>query len=198
MEKSDLIRQEAEILLTPDMMARRLSVLTDRQMELFERACRGPLTLEPDEREEGRELSACRYAFLINPEKDELPFDASLADDKKDILKAFSRFSANLLDVPDDAVALYETVNTPEFQARRGYASRLVICLDGSSFLYVSTPVSVIRRILERELGEDIPEEKILSLYDALPPDSKYSFYDAATGRMNYRRAPEEELAELI
>ena len=41
MEKSALIRQEAELLLTPDMMARRLSVLTDRQMELFERGLPG-------------------------------------------------------------------------------------------------------------------------------------------------------------
>ena len=43
MEKSALLKQEAELLLTPDMMACRLSVLTDRQMELFELACREPM-----------------------------------------------------------------------------------------------------------------------------------------------------------
>ena len=202
MEKTALIRQEAELLLTPDMMARRMSVLTDRQMELFERACREPLTLEPDEQEDGRKLNDCRYAVLVNTDADApIPPNASLSEEQEEMLetlKAFRRFSANRLEVPDDAVSLYETVNTPEFQARRRVVSRLVICLDGSAYLYGSTPVSVIRRILERELGEDISEEKILSLYDALPSDSKYSSYDAATGRINYRHLSEEELAELI
>ena len=202
MEKTDLIRQEAEILLTPEMMSRRLSVLTDRQMELFERACREPLTLEPDEQEDGRALNDCRYAFLVNTDADApIPPNASLSEEQEamlETLKAFRRFSANRLEVPDDAVSLYETVNTPEFQARRRVVSRLVVCLDGSMYLYGSTPVSVIRRVLERELGEDISEEKILSLYDSLPSDSKYSSYDAATGRINYRHLSEEELAELI
>ena len=201
MEKAALIRQEAEILLTPDMMARRLSVLTDKQMELFERACREPLTLEPEEQEDGRALNDCRYAFLISTDDTPLPSAASLSDEQEvllETLKAFRRFSANRLEVPEDVASLYGTVNTPEFQARRRIVSRLVACLDGSLYLYGSTPVSVIRRILERELGEDMPEEKLLSLYDSLPTDSKYSFYDAATGRINYRRLSEEELAELI
>ena len=203
MEKTALIRQEAELLLTPEMMSRRLSVLTDSQMELFERACREPLTLEPDEQEDGRTLSDCRYAFLVDTDDDAplLPPAASLSDEQETLLevwKAFKQFSANRLEIPEDAVSLYGTVNTPEFQARRRIASRLTICLDGSAYLYGSTPVSVIRRILERELGEDISEEKILSLYASLPSDSKYSVYDAATGRINYRRISGEELAELI
>ncbi len=115
-----------------------------------------------------------------------------------EVWKAFKRFSANRLEIPEDAVSLYGTVNTPEFQARRRISSRLVVCLYGSACLYGSTPVSVIRRILEQELGEDISEEKILSLYDSLPSDSKYSVYDAATGRIHYRRISGEELAELI
>ena len=202
MEKADLIRQEAEILLTPEIMASRLSVLTDSQMELFERACREPLTLEPEEQEDGRALSDCRYAFLVDTDDDTpLPSAASLSEEQETMLevwKAFKRFSANRLEVPDDAVSLYGTMNSPEFQARRRIASRLTVCLAGSAYLYGSTPVSVIRRILERELGEDISEEKILSLYDSLPSDSKYSSYDAATGRINYRRISGEELAELI
>ena len=202
MEKADLIRQEAEILLTPEIMASRLSVLTDSQMELFERACREPLTLEPEEQEDGRALSDCRYAFLVDTDDDTpLPSAASLSEEQEtmsEVWKAFKRFSANRLKVPDDAVSLYGTMNSPEFQARRRIASRLTVCLSGSAYLYGSTPVSVIRRILERELGEDVPEEKILSLYDSLPSDSKYSSYDAATGRINYRRISGEELAELI
>ena len=202
MEKSALIRQEAETLLTPEMMARRLSVLTDSQMDLFERACRGPLTLEPEEQEDGRALSDCRYAFLVaTDDAAPLPSAASLSGERETMLevwKALKRFSANRLEIPEDAVSLYGTVNTPEFQARRRIASRLTVCLDGSAYLYGSTPVSVIRRILERELGEDISEEKILSLYDSLPSDSKYSVYDAATGRIHYRRISGEELAELI
>ena len=202
MEKADLIRQEAEILLTPEIMASRLSVLTDSQMELFERACREPLTLEPEEQEDGRALSDCRYAFLVDTDDDTpLPSAASLSEEQETMLevwKAFKRFSANRLEIPDDAASLYGTVNSPEFQARRRIASRLTVCLSGSAYLYGSTPVSVIRRILERELGEDVPEEKILSLYDSLPSDSKYSSYDAATGRINYRRISGEELAELI
>ena len=205
-EKSALLKQEAELLLTPEMMARRLSVLTDRQMELFEMACRGPIDLSEDELEDGRELNGCRYAFLINTEEDDdqnmpLPPAASLSDEQREILdfrKAIKRFYARHVEIPEDVVSLYKTVNTPEFQERRRIASQLVFCLDGSRGLYGSVPLSVIRRIMERELGMEIPETKILSLFDSLPSDSKYSVYDSETGRISYRRIQDTELEELI
>lgn len=204
MEKSALLKQEAELLLTPDMMARRLSVLTDRQMELFELACRKPMDLTEDEREDGRELSGCRYAFLVSVgENDDMPLPSieSPSDEQKvllDTLKALKRFSYRRLEIPEDVVSLYKTVNTPEFQERRRIASRLVSCLDASRDLYGSVPVSVIRRILEQELDAEISETKILSLFDSLPSDCKYSVYDRETGRIHYRRIQDTELAELL
>ena len=54
-------------MLTPEMMASRLSILSKKEMELFERACLETVRLVPDEQEDGRKLHDCRYTFLIDP-----------------------------------------------------------------------------------------------------------------------------------
>ena len=78
--------QEANLLMTPEVMASRLSVLTDRQMTLFEEACREPLLLKPDEQEEGRNLNSCRYAFLVDVDNQEFPSPDSLSEEKEVML----------------------------------------------------------------------------------------------------------------
>ena len=192
--KADLSVRESELLLTPEVMASRLAVLSDSEMELFERACHGPVQLAPDEEEDAQRLKGCRYAFLVVPDDTPFPYD----DTPFPEAKAFRWFSADRLEVPEDAAALYETMNTPAFQERRRVTWRLVHCLDVIRTLYGSAPVSVVRRMLEEELKEEISEEELLSFYRSIPSDSNYTVYDSVTGRITYRRMEGEELEELI
>ena len=202
MESSALIEQEANLLMTPEVMASRLSVLTDRQMTLFEEACREPLLLKPEEQEEGRNLNSCRYAFLVDVENQEFPSPDSLSEEKAallELVKAFKTMVAsNRVEVPEDVISLYNTVNTPDFQKRRHVASNLIRCLDVCKVLYGSTPLSVVRCILEQEIHEEVSEDEILSLFRLIPSDYKYSVYDDSTRRITDKYIQGVELDDLL
>ena len=191
-EKRTRLEKAVKILMTPETMVSRLSALSDSEMALFERACRGPVKLEPDDWEDAMNVSGSRYAFRINTdEKMQLPDADSVPEEKQiylDMMKAMAGLSADYLEVPEDVVALYDSINTPEFQRRRHRAYCLTRCLDVCKALYGSEPVSVVCRLMERELGESVEEEEILSLFHMLPDISTGSVYDSDKGRIASKR----------
>ena len=203
MNRSDLLEQDVNALLAPERMISRLSVLNDREIKIFERACQGPVQIESEEEIEGHHIRDSRYAFLVYTDETaaEFPSADNLSEEQKSLLdmaKAIRRLMSDRLEVPEDVVSLYHQINTPEFQNRRRMISCLVCCLDACQKLYGSTPVSVLRRLMEQQLDENISEEKILSLFDLIPSDSKFSSYDSAANRFHDRSLQGEELTELI
>ena len=203
-EFSDLVEEEAALLLTPEVMESRLCALNDRQMELFEQACHGPVKLGPDKGSDESDMTACRYAFMVDQDNNTdspLPHRETLSEEKRwylDLLLTAKRLSADWLEVPEDVAALYQSINTPEFQTRRRMAFQLSRCLDVCHVLYGSAPVAVVRRMLEQETGREVSEEALLSLYAALSPDVALIVYDSETGRFTYKRIQGGELEELI
>lgn len=191
-ENSALLEQAADILLTPETMTSRLCMLNDSEMALFERACRGPVKLKRGESVDGYNVRGSRYAFLINTDDSmQLPDVESVSEEAQaylEIAQAMKKMSADQMEVPEDVSALYDSINTPEFQRRRHRAFVLTRCLDICKALYGSEPISVVCRLMEQELGERVSEDEVLSLFHLLPGTSVFTVYDSGTGRFTYKR----------
>lgn len=78
-------------------------------------------------------------------------------------------YNDNFAAVPDEVKKIYKKVNTPKFRKKRKRAFWMIRCLTMVIFLYVLAPISVIKEMLVKCLGEDISEEEFREIFAWIP-----------------------------
>ena len=78
-------------------------------------------------------------------------------------------YNDNFAAVPDEVKKVYKKVNTPKFRKKRKTAFWMIRCLTMVIFLYVLAPISVIKEMLVKCLGECIGEEEFREIFTLIP-----------------------------
>lgn len=147
LNKAELAEKIANDLLMPSVMKRKLWVLDDKKIELFERVgnC-GEMKyqLSEEEKKIGRELFVMRYIAI-------------------DIW--------NLAEVPVDVWEVYSRINTEEFQEQRKKIVWMLKCLDVANALYCVTPIGILRRLYRRKPGFRATTEELVEIFRMIPSE---------------------------
>ena len=142
--KETLAERIKEEILKPDVMEKRMLLLSDDEIEAFEHAIEKKGGYYPSYRE--METLDRLYA---------LSYVISYADD--------------YAEVPEEAAHVYEEINTPEFQRRRQETFWMYHSLLFTELLYGSAPVKVIQKMMRKCLGRQLNREKIGELFHSIP-----------------------------
>lgn len=78
-------------------------------------------------------------------------------------------YNDNFAAVPNEVKKVYKKVNTPKFRKKRKTAFWMIRCLTMVIFLYVLAPISVIKEMLVKCLGECIGEEEFREIFTLIP-----------------------------
>ena len=78
-------------------------------------------------------------------------------------------YSDDYAEVPAEVVAVYNEINTPEFQTLRSQVNWLKDCLVMVSYLYVSAPAQTVYEMFKQKKGFDIGYDRFIELYHAIP-----------------------------
>lgn len=169
LRKSELALKIADYLLDGEVMKHRMAVLTDAQIQLFEKALLEPLTPSEDELDDAYKL-------------DEMDYGVITYDDR--------------LDIPDDVKLAYKTINTPVFQSFRKKLSWLMNCLEVHNAFYGLAPVDIVYEMYQRRPKYKIGKEAMLELFQKIPFDLNPCFLlEGILIQYNYRN--EEALKAL-
>lgn len=141
--KDALIDKLYHTMLQPETLANRFSLMPNESIKAFEAA------LEKE-------------CFLSTPKEAELlmPFI---------MMGYIVNYSDNAMEVPQEVRDVYNTVNTPEFQAKRQKLSWLLDCEEAFSILHVVAPVEVFYNMYIQKRGFKISLEEFRALFDELP-----------------------------
>ena len=141
--KDALIDKLYHTMLQPETLANRFSLMPNESIKAFEAA------LEKE-------------CFITTPKEAELlmPFI---------MMGYIVNYSDNAMEVPQEVRDVYNTVNTPEFQAKRQKLSWLLDCEEAFSILHVVAPVEVFYNMYIQKRGFKISLEEFRALFDELP-----------------------------
>ena len=78
-------------------------------------------------------------------------------------------YSDDYAEVPAEVAAVYDEINTPEFQILRSQVNWMRDCFVMVSYLYVSAPAKTVYEMFSRRKGFDIGYEKFIELYHTIP-----------------------------
>ena len=138
-------------LLRPSVMRRKISSLTDKQIELFEKILNERQMYRFTEEEESGIVKLHNLDYII-------------------------RYKDGLVEVPIDVKTVYEFINTPEFQKERGQTAWLGSCLWIASLLYAEFPISVLRRLYRRKPGYKAERQELKEMFHKIPEEERF-FY---------------------
>jgi hypothetical protein len=157
-------------MLNPEIMEQRLSILTDPQIALFEKAIQKPFTPKEDELDDAYFLNEMDYGIVT--------FDNSLV-------------------VPNDVKAVYGSINTPAFHEYRKQTSWLMKCLDVQNAFYGKAPIDVIYEMYQNRPKYKIGKKSMIELFHKIPDDLK-DCYLAEDSIMHVRYRKDKELKALM
>lgn len=128
LNKTDLAEMIRDEVLKPEVMAGRMLLLSDAEMQEFEKAVAMENGYYPDMKE------------MQNLEK------------LYDLLYVMF-YMDDYVEVPRDVAEVYRTINTPEFQEKRRGTYWLYHCLMMVEQIYASAPVNIVCRMMEKCVG---------------------------------------------
>lgn len=138
---AEMIRDE---VLKPEVMAGRMLLLSDAEMQEFEKAMAMENGYYPDMKE------------MQNLEK------------LYDLLYVMF-YMDDYVEVPRDVAEVYRTINTPEFQEKRRGTYWLYHCLMMVEQIYASAPVNIVCRMMEKCVGHKVERSELESLWTNIP-----------------------------
>ena len=144
MQKDELAVTIRDEILKPDVMKKRMLLLTDMEMEAFEHALqkRSGYYPGPEELENLERPYELNYVFI---------------------------YKDGLVEIPQETVQVYQMINTPEFQKERKEASWTYRCLLFVELLYGMAPERIVRRLLKECLGYPVSRERFAELFEMIP-----------------------------
>ena len=124
-------------------------------------------------------MKAC---FLVADDQEVQAFEAAVqrkcfhvTEDEWDTLQWLNdmgylvSYSDDYAEVPAEVTAVYDEINTPEFQTLRSQVNWMRDCFVMVSYLYVSAPAKTVYEMFSQRKGFDIGYEKFIELYHTIP-----------------------------
>ena len=124
-------------------------------------------------------MKAC---FLVADDQEVQAFEAAVqrkcfhvTEDEWDTLQWLNdmgylvSYSDDYAEVPAEVAAVYDEINTPEFQTLRSQVNWMRDCFVIVSYLYVSAPAKTVYEMFSQRKGFDIGYEKFIELYHTIP-----------------------------
>ena len=144
LNKTDLAEMIRDEVLKPEVMAGRMLLLSDDEIQEFEKAMAKENGYYPDMKE------------MQNLEK------------LYDLLYVMF-YMDDYAEVPRDVAEVYRTINTPEFQEKRRGTYWLYHCLMMVEQIYASAPVNIVCRMMEKCVGHKVERSELESLWTNIP-----------------------------
>lgn len=142
LKKAEIAEKVAEELLNPEVMGKRLAILDDTQIALFEKAAKNAFI--PTETELDAAYEACALDYM------------QISED-------------GMLEVAEDVAEAYEKVDKGTFNKKRKEISWLAKCLSFSATLYGVVPVQTLCEIYTSRPHYHADKESLLALFDEIP-----------------------------
>ena len=146
LNKDRLAEKIRDEILKPEVMAKRMLLLSDDEMQQFEKAAAKKNGYYPDlkEMENLEKLYNLIYVML---------------------------YYDDYAEVPREAAEVYQTFNTPEYQEERRGTYWLYHCLLIVEMFYASAPVTILCRMMKKCLGRKIELKELEALWKNIPDE---------------------------
>ena len=142
LKKSEIAEIVADELLNAEVMAKRLAILDDAQIALFEKAAKGAFMATEAEMDTAYE--ACALDYMQVSEE-------------------------GMLEVTEDVAEAYEKMDQETFEKKRKEVSWLAKCLSFSAAMYGVAPVDTVRTVYESRPHYHADKETFMALFDEIP-----------------------------
>lgn len=144
LNKSELSEKIRDEILKPDVMARRMLLLSDSEIQAFEQAL---------SKENGF------FPGFSEMEKLEKLYD----------LMYVMFYCDDYVEVPREAARVYELINTPEYQEKRRGTYWTYHCLLMTEMIYICAPVNVVCKMLEKCLKHKVGRNEFEEFFFNIP-----------------------------
>ena len=146
LNKNRLAEKIRDEILKPDVMAQRMLLLSDAEMEAFERAAAKGKGFYPTREEMNNleKLYDLAYVMIYN-------------DD--------------YVEVPQEVLEVYKKFNTPEYQEKRRGTFWMYHCLMFVEMLYATAPVRIVRQMLGNCLERKVKRKEFEELFANVPEE---------------------------
>lgn len=144
LRKTELAKRVADFMLNSEIMKRRLAVLTDTQIALFEKAIQNPFVPREDELDDAYTINEMDYGIVT---------------------------TNDMLFVPNDVKEVYNSINTPEFQESRKQTSWLLKCLGVHRAFYGIAPIATVYEMYQKRPKYKIGIKSMIELFYKIPQD---------------------------
>lgn len=146
LNKTGLAERIRDEILKPEVMAKRLLLLSDAEIQEFEKAA--------------------SKANGFYPSREEMDNLEKMYD-----LAYVMLYSDDYAQVPREAAEVYEKINTPEFQEKRQGTFWMYHCLMMVEMIYGCAPVRIVCRMLEKCQGHKVDRGEFEELFVNVPEE---------------------------
>ncbi len=146
LNKNSLAERIRDEILKPDVMAKRMLLLSDKEIQEFE------------------EAAAKEKGFYTS--REEMDNLEKLYD-----LAYVMFYSDDYAEVPREAVEIYKKINTPEYQEKRRGTFWMYHCLMAVEMFYACAPVRIVCRLLRKCLGHKVDRKEFEELFANVPEE---------------------------
>ena len=146
LNKNSLAEKIRDEILKPEVMAKRMLLLSDAEIREFEKAAAKENGYYPDrkEMENLEKLYNLTYVML---------------------------YSDDYAEVPREAAEIYKRFNTPAYQEERRGTYWLYHCLMMVDLLYACAPAAIVSRMMKKCLGRKVEREELENLWANIPDE---------------------------
>ena len=146
LDKNSLAEKIRDEILKPEVMAKRMLLLSDAEIREFEKAAAKENGYYPDrkEMENLEKLYNLTYVML---------------------------YSDDYAEVPREAAEIYRTINTPAYQEERRGTYWLYHCLMMADLLYACAPAAIVCRMMKKCLDRKVERAELESLWANIPDE---------------------------
>ncbi len=148
LKKAELAKRLSDKMLLPEMMRDAFLVLTDDEINAFEKVIdyKGIYYMKEKEIELFQNLINTGYIGVRTD---------------------------NQVDVPDDVIKGYQQLNTNDFKNLRRRISWLVVCFDVATWFYGAVPLNVMVKVFNQRNGLKTDKHLLLEDYKKIPKGQK-------------------------
>lgn len=157
LKKADLVAKIVEKLLDPATMFYRASILTDKEIAVFEKGFDGP---------------------VVSGDKD---FNAVGTLNEMDLIVLSNREYI----VPCDVVSAWKQVKDDKFEAYHKRASWVWKCLYWAEEMYAFTPLETMLEVINVKKGFRMEAEELKEMFEHFPEDRLCGFRVSGTNRFS-------------
>lgn len=149
LKKDDLVQKIVDKLLEPEVMFYRGAILSDKEIEVFERAFDGPIAYSDNE------------------------FDAIATLNEMDFIVV----SKNRYIVPCDVIKIWQDIKNERFLKYHKKAFWVWQCLYWAEEMYAFTPIDIMLELVNVKKGIKIDEAELKNIFNHFPEDRLWTVF---------------------